>query len=163
MEAGGERTLQSYVVCAAKRVCRSAMSRGRCCHDLRSPSNPHAALPISSLNPLTSVLFATVIMSRLTVGDIKHCCDPSVCSMPLAQKRCIYNPSIRLEGQATNFTACLFSTACVNLASTACLPRGLYVSLALISFIFYLFLKVVFEQCNLRIYWTDFHQLFTIW
>jgi len=46
------------------------------------------------------------------------------------------------------------------LARSANLPEGLSVLLALISFFFSFFL---IEQSSLRIYWTDFHDLFTKW
>jgi len=40
------------------------------------------------------------------------------------------------------------------------MPRGIYVLLALI---FFFLLKInIFEQSDLRIYWTDFHQIYTI-
>jgi len=44
------------------------------------------------------------------------------------------------------------------LARSANLPEGLSILLALISFFFFLI-----EQSYLRIYWTDFHDLFTKW
>jgi len=48
------------------------------------------------------------------------------------------------------------------LARLANLPEGLYILLALISYLFLIFI-FYYEQIYLSIYWADFHNLFTKW